>query len=156
MNKTLLFIIILIVIFAGVIIFLGNRREREEISFPQATPTPTQPQVSPFPSPPPEYIINMADSGFNPTEVVINAGDTVRFINQSSQGRWPASVVHPTHEFYPGSSISKCGTPEANKIFDACRGLQKGESFSFTFNSKGIWPYHDHLDPSVKGKVIVR
>ncbi|MEK7536974.1 MAG: hypothetical protein AAB584_00805 [Patescibacteria group bacterium] len=156
MNRNLLVIIILIVFFAGVIVFLRNRGEREEIGFRQTTATPTQQQVSLFPSPPLEYVIDMIDSGFNPAEIVINAGNTVRFINQSSQGHWPASAVHPTHEFYPGSSISKCNSPGSMTIFDACRGLQKGESFSFTFNEKGTWPYHDHLAPSAKGKIIVR
>lgn len=176
--KTFLFIMILLVVFGGIIWFLGNR-EGEEAGFPRATPTPTQPTVSPTltplsspslsptktvtptptktPTPTPiktpiskTVVINITDNGFSPSDVTINAGDTVRFVNQSSQLRWPASGVHPTHELYPekGGCI--------NSAFDACRNLQPGESFSFTFNTRGTWPYHDHLAPSLRGKVIVQ
>lgn len=163
MNKLLLFIIVLAAVLLGIVWFLGNREDKE-VSSPQSTLMPIQPTILPIsvlPQPeqavaPKNLIISITDSGFNPAEVVINAGDTVRFLNQSSQGRWPASAVHPTHELYPGSSISKCGSPEPMAIFDACRDLQKGEGFFFTFNNKGTWPYHDHLAPSAKGKIIVR
>lgn len=168
MNKTFLFIIILAVVFIGVVVFLGNREGEEEVGFPQGTPTlpilsPTPSEIS-QPSPtgsgeigttptaviPKTVTVNMTDSGFNPVEITINAGDTVRFVNQGNQLRRPASGIHPTHDLYPekGGCISS--------KFDACRGLQNGESFSFTFNLKGTWPYHDHLAPSVKGTIIVQ
>ncbi|MBI2003371.1 MAG: cupredoxin domain-containing protein [Parcubacteria group bacterium] len=181
MNKTILFIIVLAVVFSGVIWFLG-KRGNETVSLQPTPPlsgenetlsvSPTQPAQSPTtltfsPAPtdvpvqpgfiPPKTVtVNMTDSGFNPAEVTINAGDTVKFVNQGDQSHWPASAVHPVHELYPGSGISKCGTDQALFIFDACRGLSRGESFSFTFNAKGSWPYHDHLNPSLKGKIIVQ
>mgnify|MGYP001589902159 CR=1 FL=1 len=146
MNKTFLFIIILAVVFIGVVVFLGNREGEEEVGFPTPTPTPA-PGAAATPK---TVTVNMTDSGFNPVEITINAGDMVRFVNQGSQTRRPASGIHPTHDLYPekGGCISS--------KFDACRGLQNGESFSFTFNAKGIWPYHDHLAPSVKGTIIVQ
>lgn len=176
MNKILLLIIILAVVFGGIIWFLGSK-ESPEAGVLKATPIPTQPIVSLIPSPlssplisPTKtvsptstrapvlktVVINITDSIFSPNEVTINAGDTVKFVNQANQFRWPASAVHPIHELYPGSSISKCGTPEANKIFDACRGLKTGESFSFTFNVRGVWPYHDHLAPALRGQIKVQ
>ena len=69
---------------------------------------------------------------------------------------WPASALHPTHTVYPGSDIQKCGTSEGDKIFDSCTGLNKGESFSFTFNEKGDWRYHDHLNPNLNGVITVQ
>lgn len=157
MNKAILFIIVLVVVFSGVVWFLG-RNKGEDVSFPQATPRPTLLILSPTPPAvtPKIVTINMADSGFSPAEVTVNAGDTVRLMNQGTRAMWPASGIHPTHELYPGSSIQKCGTVEANFIFDACRGLNNGESFSFIFNTKGNWPFHDHLNPSIKGKIIVQ
>jgi len=180
MNKTFLLIIVLAVVFSGIVWFLSGDRG-DNISFPQPTPTPTPettlipilsptgspvgdsvlsptPTQTPTPTPvgPQTVVINITDSGFNPGEVTINSGDTVRFVNQGSQAHWPASAVHPVHELYPGSGISKCGTDQALFIFDACRGLSSGESFSFMFNAKGSWPYHDHLNPSLKGKIIVQ
>lgn len=175
-------IIILVAIVAILGFWLSQKGEREQVQISPPTAPPlseanetlsVSPAQSPSPSPkapespaapaqqvttaaPRIVVINITDSGSSPSEINIKAGDTVRFVNQSSQLRWPASAVHPNHELYPGSSISKCGTPEANKIFDACRGLKTGEAFSFTFKVKGTWPFHDHLAPLLRGQIIVQ
>lgn len=98
--------------------------------------------------------IEISDSGFSPSRLEINQGDRVTFINNGNAPSWPASAVHPTHKSYPGSDIAKCDSGE--EIFDACKGLSKGESFSFTFNEVGEWRYHNHLNPSLTGVVVVR
>jgi len=90
--------------------------------------------------------VNITASGVKPSTVKIRVGGTVTFINKDTAQHWPASAVHPTHEVYPGSSISKCGTAEASTIFDACKGLAEGETFVFTFNHAGSWKYHDHMN----------
>jgi len=77
------------------------------------------------------------------------------FKNESANPTWPASAMHPTHTVYPGSDIQKCGTPEAGKIFDACRGLNTGETWSFQFNEVGKWNFHDHLNAGKFGSIIV-
>src|SRR3989344_4210357 len=75
--------------------------------------------------------------------------------NKDPAEHWPASAMHPTHTVYSGSGIEKCGTSEEGNIFDACRGLKQDESWSFTFNEKGEWNYHDHLTTGLYGKAIV-
>jgi plastocyanin len=45
---------------------------------------------------------------------------------------------------------------EQDKIFDACRGLNQEESWSFIFNEIGEWYYHDHLNSSWKGEIVVK
>ncbi|MBI2134354.1 hypothetical protein HYU09_00040 [Candidatus Woesearchaeota archaeon] len=94
--------------------------------------------------------IEITESGFNPSTLTINAGETVTWINKMAIPSWPASAVHPTHQVYPepgGCLGSK---------FDACRNLRQGESYSFTFNQIGAWRYHDHSDPGNTGTVIVQ
>ena len=103
-----------------------------------------------------EVIIKITANGFEPKEVEITKGTKVTWINEQPNPSWPASAVHPTHEVYPGSSIKKCGTSEQDKIFDACRGLNQGESWSFIFNEIGEWYYHDHLNSSWKGEIVVK
>jgi len=99
--------------------------------------------------------ITITSSGFSPLTLTISKGDRVTFTNQGSSPSWPASAVHPTHTVYPGSGISKCDGAEESNIFDACRGLRQGESYSFTFNEAGSWKYHDHLNPGSGGIIIV-
>ena len=102
-----------------------------------------------------ETTIVYSDSGFFPKEVTVKKGSVVTFKNESSLKMWPASAKHPTHEVYPGSSITKCNTPAASAIFDACKGISRSESWSFTFNEVGSWAYHDHLKPTYFGKITV-
>lgn len=102
-----------------------------------------------------EYTIEMTSTGFSPKELTIKQGETVTWVNKDTIQHWPASAKHPTHEVYPGSSITKCKTDEKASIFDACSGIKTGESWSFTFNEKGTWAYHDHIDLKVFGKIIV-
>lgn len=105
---------------------------------------------------PKTHAIQMSGSGFSPSPLEINAGDTVTFTNAGNADMWPASAMHPTHTIYPGSDIDKCGTSEENNIFDACKGIKSGESWSFTFNEKGSWNYHDHLNSALFGKIAVK
>lgn len=104
---------------------------------------------------PKEHTIEILSSEFSPSNLEINAKDSVTWVNKDSTERWPASAMHPTHKVYPGSDIEKCGTSEEKNIFDACKGLAQGKSFKFTFNEKGSWSYHDHLVGGKFGKIIV-
>ena len=93
--------------------------------------------------------IKITSTGFEPKTLTVKAGTTVTFVNEDSNKHWPASAMHPTHNVYPES-----GGCIGSK-FDACKGLEQGESFSFTFNEKGSWKYHDHLSVSSTGTVVV-
>lgn len=100
-------------------------------------------------------IVEITSTGFSPVKLEIKQGETVRWINKQPQKSWPASAVHPSHTVYPGSDIKKCGTVEQSTIFDACRGIEEGEAYEFTFNQIGAWDYHDHLTARWRGDIIV-
>ncbi len=106
-------------------------------------------------SEPTEYIVEILNEGFVPKTLKIKKGDKVTWINKIATKSRPAGDVHPTHTSYPGSSVVKCGTAAEKEAFDSCRELQSGESYSFIFNQAGSWGYHDHLQPSKDGKIIV-
>lgn len=101
------------------------------------------------------FSVSITENGYEPRELTIKKGSTVTWTNNSSKANWPATAQHPTHTKYPGSDIQKCGTDEQGAIFDACKGLANGESFSFTFNEAGQWPYHEHVEAKTFGKIIV-
>ena len=103
-----------------------------------------------------ENVIEMSSSGFSPSTLNKNVGETVTFTNvDGSTSLWPATDIHPTHKIYPGSDIDKCGTAEENLIFDSCGPVASGESYSFTFDDAGTWKYHDHRRASRIGTIIV-
>jgi len=86
--------------------------------------------------------ILVKSNGFVPKELTIKAGDEVIFTNEDADKHWPASDIHPTHTLCPG--------------FDALRPMGKGESYSHVFEKAGTCPMHDHIMPSMRGKIIVK
>lgn len=82
------------------------------------------------------------DSGFSPQTVEISQGETVRFVNESSRPMWVASNVHPAHNILP--------------TFDQFGVSGFGESYEYTFEQSGEWKYHDHVNASEIGTIIVR
>lgn len=117
-------------LFGAFLFFRTPGNENGEI----ATPPPPLPEAR-------EIVIAMTKDGFMPDKVATRAGDTVKFVNEDTQDRWPASNIHPTHAIYPE--------------FDPKGGIKPGESWSFAFTKEGIWRYHDHFIPSLSGTIIV-
>ncbi|MCY4272752.1 MAG: hypothetical protein OXF00_08930, partial [bacterium] len=81
------------------------------------------------------------ESGFQPEQVEIAAGEAVVFVNESEDFFWPASNIHPTHEILPE--------------FDPKRPLAPASSWSHRFDEPGQWYYHNHLAPDEGGLVSV-
>jgi len=115
----------------------------------------TTPLPSSGPTSGSEVFVTVADEGFSPELISIQAGTTVIFMNVSTRDVWPASNVHPTHANYPGSGITKCGDDDGESIFDACKAFGFGESWSFRFDEVGAWAYHDHKSSRVRGTIDV-
>lgn len=85
--------------------------------------------------------IRYTNTGFQPAKLTVPIGTMVEFVNQSDKEMWVASNMHPSHDILP--------------TFDEFKGVVKGQSYMYTFDKKGIWPYHDHLSPSFEGIIIV-
>ena len=97
-----------------------------------------------------EKVITYTDTGYSPSTLEIKIGDAVTFKNQSSRPMWTASAAHPTHRIYP--TTGGC----IGSTFDACKSVEIGDSWSFRFDITGMWKYHDHLNPSYFGTIIVQ
>ncbi len=85
--------------------------------------------------------INITETGFSPATLTVAAGTNVSFINNGQAPHWPASDLHPTHNILPG--------------FDSKRGLETGDSYTYTFDKAGTWRCHDHLLPQNTCTIIV-
>ncbi|MBM3257265.1 MAG: hypothetical protein FJY98_02965 [Candidatus Liptonbacteria bacterium] len=93
--------------------------------------------------------ISYIPNGFSPSVVNIKKGDTVVFKNDSGKPFWPATDPHPAHTGYPEKGGCR------GSAFDACKRIESGESWSFTFNEIGAWRYHDHMSASQGGVIMV-
>jgi len=96
------------------------------------------------------HIVHITEEHFEPEKITINLGDTVLWINDHSSTAWPAADQHATHALYP--ELGGC----IGSAFDACRELELGEEYAFTFKIAGEWFYHDHISPEREGIVIVK
>lgn len=86
-------------------------------------------------------VIKMTPQNFEPNNAVVDENSTIIFVNRDQIPRWPASNLHPTHELYPE--------------FDPKKAINPGESWSFKPRKAGVWKYHDHLNPHLRGTLTV-
>ncbi len=121
-----------------------------------ASVTPSPSPSTPSQSSAKTVTVTYTDSGFSPSSVTINVGDTVAFKNNSSSDFWPATANHPAHTVYDGTNLQAHCAAGATPSFDACTGVAPGSSYSFTFTKAGTWGYHDHLNARNFGKVVVQ
>ena len=88
-------------------------------------------------------VVTITAGGFNPSILTVKAGTTVTFTNNDIIGHWVASNPHPSHTGLAG--------------FDAKAAVAAlGGTYSYTFTKTGSFGYHDHLNPSLTGTVVVQ
>lgn len=127
-------IIIALLVFAGSVLIFGkdnlngqeaNVTNREKTSYPSRV-----------------YTVFYTSGVFSPTNLQINVGDTVRFVNDSLLPVRVVSDPHPEHTDLPG--------------FDSISEVPLQGTFIFTFTQRGIFDYHNDRRPNQKGTIIVK
>lgn len=99
------------------------------------TPTPSAPPTSS------ELTVTFTDKGFSPAGLIVKKGQTVTFVNNSSGKMWVAANPFPSSSEYPA--------------FNEKSGVDKGSTWSFTFDKTGTWFYHNHYSPAQGAKIVV-
>lgn len=87
-----------------------------------------------------ETTITYSGSGFSPSTITVKTGDTVVIKNTSTRNVQFDSDPHPAHTTNPELNVND---------------VAPGESRSFVVNTKGTFGYHNHLNASQKGTIIV-
>lgn len=88
-----------------------------------------------------EVAIKLSEISFKPKAVLIAKGTKVTWVNDEDVEHYVNTDSHPAHTYYP----------EQNS-----KSLKKGDTYSLTFNTAGVYPYHcsAHED-SMKGSILV-
>lgn len=151
MNKTVIIILItILVLIGGFLLFKVNVQAPVENNSQQNNELKQSNETSTN-----NYDIIYTNSGYSPKTLTIKLGDTVTWKNESSHGMWTSSAIHPTHIIYSGTSLDEHCPDTQNNSFDECQSDKSGTSWSFTFDKKGIWKYHNHVLASDFGTIIV-
>lgn len=90
------------------------------------------------------YRVSAISDAFIPETVTISAGDLVTWKNDSQNTVYIAPDTHPSHLDYAGVWDD-----------DGTGRIAPGEEYTFTFTESGTYTYHDHLNASSTGTVIV-
>ncbi|MFH1145455.1 MAG: hypothetical protein V1707_00620 [bacterium] len=99
---------------------------------PQSSIQPVPPVVTPPPgnanlpgSKLPAVAIKISKSGYVPSMITIERGQSVNITNTDTARHWPASLPYPK--------------------FDAGRPLAQNQSYGFVFQEPGVYPIQDKL-----------
>lgn len=88
--------------------------------------------------------VTFGDSGATPAQITIKSGESISWVNNGSKKIQLSSDPHPTHTANPEVSGGQFVVEVA-----------PGASTVTTLSKVGTWGFHDHLNPSVRGKVTV-
>lgn len=86
--------------------------------------------------------VNITSSGFIPATISVNLGQAVVWTNKDTSPHVVASDPFPSDNILPALN--------SNQQIDT------NDSYTYIFNRKGTFTYHDNLNPSLEGTVIVK
>lgn len=134
-NRWIIGIIVAVVVIVGGL-FILNKNSSPSIP---ATSIPSQTETQP--STAQQDIITLTQDGFSPATFTIKAGVTVTWVNKSGNNAKVSSNPHPIHTNYPPLNLET---------------FPDGEKLSLIFDKPGTYSYHNHLNPSQTGMIVVQ
>lgn len=115
------------------------------LSAPSTPTTPQQATTTTSEATANEVIYSSA--GFEPQTLTVPVSTTVTFLNETELPLWVASDPHPDHTSYPELDTSiefQDHVPPGNP------------SYSFKFERRGTWSYHNHSQPEHVATITVK
>lgn len=146
-KKAIIAIVILVIVVAGATLWMLRKDPVATESSTNNTPTTSDSNAnssSPTDTATPtgsEAVITYSDSGYSPSSVTVKAGDKVIIKNTSSRSMQFDSDPHPAHTTNPELNVG---------------AVSPGQEMSFVVDTKGTFGYHNHLNASQKGTIIVQ
>lgn len=149
MNKNLIIGLVVVLLAIGGFVLVQNSSKSKTPSNSQVQDQTVSPSVMEKESVSPtgesmmkkeENTVTLTASGFTPKTITVKAGDEVIWVNKSGATATVNSAQHPTHLVYPKLNLGS---------------FEEGEELRLVFDEKGKYNYHDHLNPSRFGTVVV-
>ncbi len=147
-NLAIVVVIVVVLVALGAFIFGKSSKPKTSSSSTtnsssassNATPTNTSNSPSSTGSQSTANVITYNGSSFNPAKLTVKSGDSVTIKNTSSKDVQFDSNPHPLH------------TDDQDLNVGVVAG---GQSQTFTVTKKGTFGYHNHLDSSQTGMLVI-
>ena len=149
-QKTLLAagVLIIVLLVAGGFLLVNRTENNNQAPSPQtpvqtvSSPTPAEETATPTPeaTKQKEAMVTLSKNGFSPKTVTVKTGDKVFWKNESGETATVNSAPHPIHTTYPKLNLGN---------------FEDGETLELIFTDPGTYNYHNHLNVSQTGSVIV-
>lgn len=137
-----------IALVVGGIVAFGHKKDNSTTSnstaasnTPASAPTTTGNSSTSTQPPTVAASITYSASGFSPSSVTVNSGDTIAIVNSSSSQVQFQSDPHPTHTDDPELNVGV---------------ITPGQASMLKLTTKGTHGYHNHLNTSQTGTIIVK
>lgn len=135
MNKKILIGVVAVLVIGGVIV-LASEKSGEDKSSKSTANTSSQTSAETNSA----TTITYTNDGFSPATITVKSGTTVTVKNASSQPLQFESDPHPQHTDNEELNVSN---------------VAPGESQTFVANTTGTFGYHNHLNSSDTGTIVV-
>ncbi len=136
----LIYAVLGIVIYGLVYYFVFSKKGGNIYNSPSTTPPATNAEATSSSTESSQDAIILTANGYTPATLTVKAGTKVTWTNQSNSNATVSSDPHPSHTAYLPLNLG---------------GFQNGEMLSLTFDKPGTYGYHNHLNPSQLGTIIV-
>ena len=156
MNKSFITFVILVIIFIGGYFLLKSPEAQAPTQVPNTNSENSSTSAGNKVEKVVSNMVTYTDAGYSPSTLTVKVGTTVTFKNMSSASMWTASAMHPSHTAYSGTSLSEHCPDVSGTAFDECGSAKPGDSWSFIFNKVGTWKYHNHVNTSHFGTIVVQ
>ena len=124
-----IYVVIGVIIYAGIYFFFFSKKGGYSgYSYPTQAPQS-------------QNTIILTSNGFAPVSITIKAGSTITWINKSGEIATINSDPHPIHTVYSRLNLGQF--PDKAALI-------------LTFDKPGTYGYHNHLNPSQKGAIVVQ
>lgn len=134
-NKVLLAAVVVLVIGGGALLLLNNKAQTQPTNQATQNTTPTQAVQQEE-----ETLVTVTSSGYDPKTITVKPGAKVVWKNETGAPITVSSDNHPTHLLWPFLNLGK---------------FEDGSTVSVVFEKAGTYTYHNHLDASMTGTVVV-
>ncbi len=140
MQKKFIIVVgaVLILVLTGLFLLIKPGGKTKQEAIPTQTPKEIGSEESPLSE---EALIILGQNDFAPKTLTIKTEQKVIWKNESGEAATVNSSAHPTHRDYPPLNLGN---------------FSDGQTLELIFDTPGTYHYHNHLNPSQTGTIIVQ